>query len=107
MTMAEEKAQSAGTATLESPGENTVEVVFLPEGKTVQFENGKLPYKDHGKPQSLLDVALNNDIFLDHACGGNCACTTCHVQHLMLRRTGPTVRCEKPMSGTHCARLPC
>jgi 2Fe-2S ferredoxin len=22
---------------------------------------------------------LNNGIFLDHACGGNCACTTCHV----------------------------
>ena len=27
----------------------------------------------------MLDVALNNDITLDHACGGNCACTTCHV----------------------------
>ena len=77
--MAEEKSQSAGTATLESPGENTVEVVFLPEGKTVQFENGKLPYKDHGKEQSILDVALNNGVRLDHACGGNCACTTCHV----------------------------
>ena len=61
------------------PGENTVEVTFLPEGKTVTFEHGKLPYKDHGKEQSLLDVALNNDISLDHACGGNCACTTCHI----------------------------
>ena len=49
------------------------------EGKVVQFEHGKLPYKDHGKEQSLLDVALNNGIRLDHACGGNCACTTCHV----------------------------
>ena len=28
--------------------ENTVEVTFLPEGKTVTFEHGKLPYKDHG-----------------------------------------------------------
>jgi 2Fe-2S ferredoxin len=26
-----------------------------------------------------LDVAENFNIFLDHACGGNCACTTCHV----------------------------
>lgn len=76
--MADEKNQSA-TATAEPLGENTVEVVFLPEGKTVTFEKGKLPYKDHGKEESLLDVALNNGIRLDHACGGNCACTTCHV----------------------------
>jgi 2Fe-2S ferredoxin len=54
-------------------------VTFLPENKTVEFESGKLPYSDHGKPESLLDVALNNDIDLEHACGGSCACTTCHV----------------------------
>ncbi len=77
--MAEEKTQSGGTATVDAPGENTVEVVFMPEGKTVQFERGNLPYKDHGKEQSILDVALNNGVRLDHACGGNCACTTCHV----------------------------
>ncbi len=76
--MAEEKNQITGTATAElSP--NTVKVTFLPEGKTVEFEHGKLPYKDHGKPESILDVALNHGVFLDHACGGNCACTTCHV----------------------------
>ena len=42
------------------PGQthNTVQVTFLPEGKTVQFENGKLPYEYHGKEQSILDVAL-------------------------------------------------
>ena len=64
---------------MESPGENTVEITFLPENKTVTFEHGKLPYKDHGKPESILDVALNYGVRLDHACGGNCACTTCHV----------------------------
>jgi ferredoxin, 2Fe-2S len=74
-----EKTEGAGTATQEAPGPNTVRVTFLPEGKTVEFENGKLPYKDHGKPQSILDIALNNGVHLDHACGGNCACTTCHV----------------------------
>ena len=74
-----EKNQTSATATVETPGENTVQITFLPEGKTVEFELGKLPYKDHGKEQSILDVALNNDIRLDHACGGNCACTTCHV----------------------------
>ena len=59
--------------------ENMVRVVFLPENKCVDFEHGKLPYKHHGRPESLLDVAENFDIFLDHACGGSCACTTCHV----------------------------
>lgn len=54
-------------------------VTFLPENKTVEFESGKLPYSDHGKPESILDVALNNDVDLEHACGGSCACTTCHV----------------------------
>ena len=29
---------------------------------------------------SVLDVALRNDIDLDHACGGVCACSTCHVK---------------------------
>ncbi len=57
--MAEEKTQGAGTLTDDAPGENTVQVTFLPEGKTVQFENGKLPYEYHGKEESILDVALN------------------------------------------------
>ena len=77
--MAEEKTQGAATVTEEAPGENTVQVTFLPEGKTVQFEDGKLKYQHHGLEQSILDVALNYDVHLDHACGGNCACTTCHV----------------------------
>ena len=78
--MAEENTQGSGAATVDAPGANTVKVTFLPEGKTVEFELGKMPYKEHGKPESLLDVALNHHVFLDHACGGNCACTTCHVQ---------------------------
>jgi len=73
------RSDGAGAATVDAPGENTVQVTFLPEGKTVQFEHGKLPYQDHGKPQSLLDVAMNFGFHLEHACGGNCACTTCHV----------------------------
>ena len=59
--------------------EKLVRVTFLPEGRTVEFEFGKLPYQRHGQPMSFLDVAENFDIFLDHACGGVCACTTCHL----------------------------
>ena len=54
-------------------------VTFLPLNVTVAFERGELPYLGHGKPESLLDIALNFGIPLEHACGGNCACTTCHV----------------------------
>ena len=54
-------------------------VTFLPANETFEFESGKLPYKGHGLPESLLDVAMNNHFHLEHACGGNCACTTCHV----------------------------
>jgi 2Fe-2S ferredoxin len=77
--MPDEKAQGGATATVEAPGPNTVRVTFLPENRTFEFEHGKLPYLDHGKPESILDVAMNFGLHLEHACGGNCACTTCHV----------------------------
>jgi ferredoxin, 2Fe-2S len=61
------------------PAADMVRVTFLPEGKTVEFKYGTMPYDHHGKPMSFLDVAENYNIFLDHACGGVCACTTCHL----------------------------
>ena len=30
--------------------------------------------------ESILDVAIQNDVPLQHACGGFCACTTCHLK---------------------------
>ena len=56
-------------------------VTFIKDGKetTVEFEHGKLEYQHHGLPESFLDVAMNLGIPLEHACGGSCACTTCHV----------------------------
>jgi 2Fe-2S ferredoxin len=47
--------------------------------KTVEFEHGRLPYDGHGLPESFLDLAMNAGIPLEHACGGSCACTTCHL----------------------------
>ncbi|MBI4715394.1 MAG: 2Fe-2S iron-sulfur cluster binding domain-containing protein [Nitrospirae bacterium] len=32
-----------------------------------------------GEGESILEVALAHDVPLEHNCGGNCACTTCHV----------------------------
>ena len=49
------------------------------EPVTVEYEPGVTPYHEHGKEGSLLDIALNCGLHLEHSCGGNCACTTCHV----------------------------
>jgi 2Fe-2S ferredoxin len=56
-------------------------VTFIIDGieRTVEFEHGKLEYSHHGLAESFLDVAMNFGIPLEHACGGSCACTTCHV----------------------------
>ncbi len=54
-------------------------VTFLPENITIDYDPATMPYSDHGLPGSLLDIALNHGVHLEHACGGSCACTTCHV----------------------------
>ena len=56
-------------------------VTFIKDGKetTVEFEHGKLEYQHHGLPESFLDGAMNFGVPLEHACGGSCACTTCHL----------------------------
>ena len=47
--------------------------------RVIDFDPKKAPFQHDGKPGSILDVLLANGIDLEHACGGNCACTTCHV----------------------------
>ena len=54
-------------------------VTFLPANITIDYDPEKMPYSEHGLRGSLLDIALNNGLQLEHACGGSCACTTCHV----------------------------
>jgi len=50
-------------------------VIFLPhdelcpDGLVVEAEDG----------ETILDVALKNQIHIEHACEKSCACTTCHV----------------------------
>ena len=56
-----------------------IKVTFLPVNRTVEFDPETLPYHEHGLKGSLLDIAMNFGVHLEHACGGNCACTTCHV----------------------------
>ena len=58
-----------------------MKVTFIIDGeeKTIEFNPAALRYHRHGQPGSLLDIALNFAIPLEHVCGGNAACTTCHV----------------------------
>ena len=49
-----------------------IEVTFRPQEITVFANRG----------DTLLDIALDNGIKLEHECGGNCACTTCAVEIL-------------------------
>jgi 2Fe-2S ferredoxin len=45
----------------------------------IQVDPAKLPPNSVGRPASILDIALAHGVELDHACGGVCACSTCHV----------------------------
>ncbi|MDB5038467.1 MAG: fdxB [Bacteriovoracaceae bacterium] len=54
-------------------------VRFMPMNVEVEVDPEKLPLGDTGLPGSILDIALHNGIEIDHACGGVCACSTCHV----------------------------
>lgn len=49
---------------------------------TFKFEQkglAPISIKDVEAGQSILEVALKNDIDLHHNCGGVCACSTCHL----------------------------
>jgi 2Fe-2S ferredoxin len=78
-----EAKEATGSAVLDEQPEaaqRVYKITFLRKGEepvTVEYEPGVTPYHDHGREGSLLDIALNYE--LEHSCGGNCACTTCHV----------------------------
>ena len=47
--------------------------------KDVEVEPSKIPYGETGQPGSILDIAMGAGLDIEHACGGVCACSTCHV----------------------------
>ena len=62
------------------PSLATVPVTFVlddPHGLTGSDEPVRTVMA--GRGQNLLEVALLADINVEHACGGVCACSTCHV----------------------------
>ena len=54
-------------------------ITFLPSGEKVEVDPASIPYSREGRPGSVLEIALGNDVDIDHACGGVLACSTCHV----------------------------
>jgi len=65
----------------EVAGPRTATVKFIiedPEGLTGDPERSQAECKA-AVGQNLLEVALENEINIEHACGGVCACSTCHV----------------------------
>src|SRR6266403_900639 len=62
-----------------TPATKKYKVTFLPSGKTFEVDPEKIPYSHNGIPGSILDIAEGCKMGLDHACGGVCACSTCHV----------------------------
>jgi ferredoxin, 2Fe-2S len=47
--------------------------------RVIEVDLARAPFQHDGKPGSILDVLVAHGVPLEHACGGNCACTTCHV----------------------------
>ena len=62
-----------------TPAAKKFKVTFTGHNKTVEVDPEKIPYGHDGLPGSILDIAMGAHIPLDHACGGVCACSTCHV----------------------------
>lgn len=58
----------------------TVKVTFiLQDPKPLTGKDEKEITVMAGKGEHLLEVAMENGINIEHACGGVCACSTCHV----------------------------
>lgn len=50
------------------------------ETKVFEVDPSAIPYGRTGLEGSILDIAEGAGIEIDHACGGVCACATCHVK---------------------------
>ena len=81
----------------------TAAVTFLPVGITISGRAG----------DTVLDAALEHGVEIAHECGGNCACTTCHVvirqgaQHLSEMQDDEADRLDTAWGLTSRSRLGC
>jgi ferredoxin, 2Fe-2S len=99
------------------PATTKFTITFMPMNVTVEVDPEKIPYGHTGLPGSILEIALAHGVEVDHACGGVCACSTCHC---IVREGLPSVsemsECEedelsyapglKPESRLSCQSVP-
>ncbi len=68
---------------IKSPGDQRPKrrysLTFLPMNVTIEVDPSKARYGHNGLEMSVLDIAEGAGVDIDHACGGVCACSTCHV----------------------------
>lgn len=57
----------------------TFQIEETKETKEFTVDPSQIPYGRTGLDGSILDIASGAGIEIDHACGGVCACATCHV----------------------------
>jgi 2Fe-2S ferredoxin len=79
-------------------------ITFLNTNQTCEVKKG----------ESILEAAIAHDVPLQHACGGFCACTTCHVhvksgaENLSAIEEDESERIERAASGVSLqSRLGC
>jgi 2Fe-2S ferredoxin len=49
-----------------------IKIKLQPDNKTLEY--------DPTDKKNMLEFFLENKFHLDHACGGNAACSTCHIK---------------------------
>ena len=81
------------------------EVTFYDENsgetRVVRANLGNARASRVGLAGSVLDIALGAEVEIDYACGGVCACTTCHVKVVQGRASCPSpTEDEEDMLGT-------
>ena len=95
-------------------GPPTVAIKFVledPEGLTSSDQSEW--HMKGAKGESLLEVAIENGVNIEHACGGVCACSTCHVyveegrQHLSEATEAEDDRVEEAPGLQRNSRLSC
>ena len=63
----------------EQPFKVTFIIEETQETKEIIVQPDDIPYGRSGLEGSIMDIADGAGVEIDHACGGVCACATCHV----------------------------